>query len=163
MLRSGKYWLLPALLLVLALLGFAATGCGSESNGDTGAPDPGPGLDEPGDDDREAEAPLEEVDGKDPELPVYPGSIRIYYSELTPDTFVVDYIAPAPLGAVIEYYQEQFTGWEDILAGEDTDGGGYTFETSGAESPDKAFIITLDQQGQDKTLIILMAAAGYFE
>lgn len=81
-------------LVIILLLTMLVSGC--VENDDTV-----PVADEPSED------VVEEVSGKDTNLALFPGSVRVYFEE-SEGSFLVEYWVPAPLEDVINFYKDQY-------------------------------------------------------
>ncbi|MDY6827019.1 MAG: hypothetical protein SVV67_07575 [Bacillota bacterium] len=83
-----------SLLVMMSLLVLLVSGCG-------GSDEAAPVEDEISDE------VVEEVTGKDTNLALYPGSVRVYFEE-SDDSFLVQYWVPASLEDVINFYTDQY-------------------------------------------------------
>ncbi len=105
--------------------------------------------------------PDQEVEGRDPDLPLYPGAIRVSYFEVGDDSAIVSYVVDAPLDDVVAFYQQEFADWDDVNAWEGAHGDGqFTFENL---EDDAGFIMTLDSENDDTTTVDIIANMPLFD
>jgi|GEM_PF-4036022 ABC-type glycerol-3-phosphate transport system substrate-binding protein len=83
-----------SLFVLILLLVMLVSGCGGSGKNVTEA-------------DETSDEIVEEVPGKDTNLALYPGSVRVYFEE-SESTFLIEYWVPAPLEDVINFYKEEY-------------------------------------------------------
>jgi len=158
------------LVLVAALL---LAACGGPDATDTTEGAPG----QPEQADAPAAAPgdapstvdREEAPGLDTSLPIYPGSVRIRYWEPSETSFIVTYVAGAPMDEVIAFYIDEIGSMPGVFHSEFPMGDGdYEFFLEGGEplpdhpQQDSVFVLTLWDKG-DTTEIQVMASVDFLE
>jgi len=91
-----------SMLAMIILLVLMASGCGGSEEAALTAEETASVNEESADGEG-----VEEVPGKDTNLALYPGSVRVYY-EAEEENFLIQYWVPAPVDEVIDFYKNEY-------------------------------------------------------